>query len=70
VSTIAAQVYGDSIRSGLLACHRCRDHTWLRRTPRLAHGCDVIDVDVETSCHGGNYYRSNKSYKTYVLLTS
>ena len=51
VTTIAAQVNRDAVGAGLFADHRRGDDTWLRRTTRLSHGGDVIDVDVETS-HG------------------
>src|SRR6266446_4029322 len=51
VTAVAAQVNGDAVRAGLFAKHGGGDNAGLRRAPRLAHSCDVIDIDVQSCSH-------------------
>jgi hypothetical protein len=46
VTPIASKVHRDSVCSCLFADHRGSYDARLRRSPRLPHGSDVIDVDV------------------------
>jgi hypothetical protein len=46
VTPIASQVHSDSVCSCLFADNRGSNDARLRRSPRLPHGTDVIDVDV------------------------
>jgi hypothetical protein len=55
VPAITAQVHGYAIDAGLFTRHRGCQNAGLRRAPRLSHSGDVIDVDVESSSHVGNY---------------
>ncbi len=50
VPAVLAQVHGDSVGPGQLALRRRPDRVRLIRSPRLADGRHVIDIDIE-NCH-------------------
>ena len=66
MTAIAAQVNRDAVGAGLFANHRRRDDAWFRRAPRLSHGGDVINVDVQ-SC-GHLILRSGELLARFVTL--
>lgn len=48
VATVGAQVNGDAVGSSLFAHQSRRDKARFNRAAGFAHGCNVVNVDVET----------------------
>jgi hypothetical protein len=46
MTPVASKMHSDSVCSCLFAGHRGSNNARLRRSPRLSHRSDVIDVDV------------------------
>jgi hypothetical protein len=62
MAAVTPKVASDLVCTCNFRDHRCCHRIWVRRLPRLAKGCDVINVYTESARHGPSRLLRRRSY--------